>query len=70
MAQTKTFQVPNIGCDGCIRTIRNELTGIAGVQSVEGAVATKEVTVRWDDPATWDQIVTVLTDIEYAPASA
>ena len=66
--ERKTFQVPNIGCDGCVRSIKNELSEIAGVQKVDGVVATKTVTVEWVDPATWDKIVDALTEIEYAPA--
>ena len=68
--ESKTFTVPNIGCDGCVRTIKNELSEIAGVQAVEGAVDTKVVTVQWSAPATWQQIVSTLTEIEYAPAEA
>lgn len=68
--QSKTFEVPNIGCDGCVRTIKNELSEIAGVQQVDGAVDTRIVTVEWDAPATWQQIVDTLTEIEYAPAQA
>lgn len=64
----KTFEVPNIGCDGCVRTIKNELSSIAGVKQVEGEVATRIVTVEWDDPANWQQIVTALKEIDYAPA--
>jgi copper chaperone CopZ len=66
--ERKTFQVPNIGCDGCVRSIKNELSEIAGVQKVDGVVATKTVTVEWTNPATWDKIVDALTEIEYAPA--
>ncbi len=68
--EKKTFQVPNIGCDGCIRTIKNELNELAGVKRVEGDVATKIVTVEWDNPASWPQIVEALTEIDYAPAGA
>jgi copper chaperone CopZ len=68
--EQKTFVVPNIGCDGCIRTIKNEVGQLSGVKRVEGDVATKVVTVEWDSPATWPQIVSTLTEIEYAPAEA
>jgi copper chaperone CopZ len=68
--EKKTFQVPNIGCNGCVRTIKNELNEVSGVKRVEGDVATKMVTVEWDNPATWPQIVKTLTAIEYAPAEA
>ena len=51
----------------CVKTIKNELTAIAGVQKVEGVVDTKTVTVEWVEPANWQQIVDTLTEIEYAP---
>lgn len=66
--ETKTFQVPNIGCDNCVRTIRNEVTAIQGVQQVQGDVDTKIVTVQWERPATWDEIRDKLAEIDYAPA--
>lgn len=66
--EKKTFQVPNIGCDGCVRTIKNELIDMDGVKAVEGVTDTKTVTVEWDDPASWDKIVSLLNEIEYPPA--
>ncbi|NWG18374.1 MAG: heavy-metal-associated domain-containing protein [Chloroflexi bacterium] len=66
----KTFEVPNIGCDNCVRTIKNELGSIAGVKQVEGVTATRMITVEWDDPANWQQIVAALKEIDYAPAEA
>jgi len=68
--ESKTFQVPNIGCDGCVRTIKNEVSQISGVKTVDAAVATKMVTVEWDTPATWGQIENTLKEIDYAPATA
>ena len=68
--QSKTFQVPNIGCDGCVRTIQTELSTLAGVARVEGAAATKTVTVEWDLPTNWEQIVKTLKEIDYPPAEA
>ena len=29
--ETKTVNVPNIGCDGCVNTIKNEVSVIPGV---------------------------------------
>jgi copper chaperone CopZ len=63
----KTFLVPNIGCDGCVRTIVNELSQLAGVAKVSGDVDTKMVTVEWGDPATWTGISETLAGIDYAP---
>jgi len=67
---TKTFKVPNIGCDGCVRTVEGELRELAGVQRVKAERDSKMVTVQWDDPATWEQIARALSAIDYAPAEA
>ena len=65
--ETRTFTVPNIGCDGCVRAIENEVSTIDGVQSVRAEVASKQVVVEWDNPATWDAIKGTLIEIEYPP---
>lgn len=65
--ETMSFKVPNIGCDGCVRTIKSELSEIAGVQQVNADVTTKTVTVQWDTPATWQKIVSTLREVDYAP---
>ena len=66
--EQKSFTVPNIGCDNCVRTIKNEVSEIEGVSSVDGITETKEVTIMWDNPASWDIIVEKLEEIEYPPA--
>jgi len=68
--ERKTFQVPAIGCDGCVKTIQNEVSEISGVKRVDGDVDSKMVTVEWDTPASWEQIAEKLIEIEYAPALA
>jgi copper chaperone CopZ len=68
--ESKTFQVPNIGCDGCVRTIKSEVADLAGVTSVDASKDTKQVTVQWQAPASWDQIKSKLVEIDYAPAEA
>ena len=65
---TKTFVVPNISCGHCTHTIENEVGDLAGVSSVNAVEETKEVTVAWDAPATWDEIKALLVEINYAPA--
>lgn len=67
--EQKTFKVPNIGCDGCVRTIRNEVSAITGVRVVEADRESKQVTVAWESPATWQQIADHLAEIDYAPAT-
>jgi len=66
---TKTFVVPNISCSHCTHTIESELTELQGVKSVKADEASKKVTVTFDAPATWDQIVATLEEIDYPPAS-
>ena len=68
--ERKTFQVPNIGCDGCVRTIKTEVSQINGVKQVDADVKTKVVTVEWDTPASWQGIESKLVEIDYAPAPA
>ena len=54
--EKKTFTVPGIGCDGCVRTVENEVGDVTGVQAVNAELASKQVTVEWDMPASWDTI--------------
>lgn len=65
--ETKTVHVPNIGCNGCVRTIQNEVSLIPGVKSVKADLPTKMVTVTWEGGATWDAIKAKLVEIDYAP---
>lgn len=67
--EKKVFQVPNIGCDGCVRTIQNELSALPGVQNVKAEVVNKTVTLEYGAPASWDQIEAKLKEIDYAPAA-
>ena len=68
--EKKVFQVPNIGCGGCVSTIESELNSLDGVSTVKGEVDSKMVTVEYSEPATWDKIVATLNEIEYPPAQA
>jgi copper chaperone CopZ len=68
--ESKTFKVPAIGCDGCTKTIKSELSAMPGVKSVDAAVDTKQVSVQWEAPATWDAIEAKLTEIDYPPEKA
>lgn len=66
--ETKTVTVPDIGCGGCVRTIQNELGEMSGVQSVAGDVDSKQITVSYDSPASWEAIKAKLVEIEYPAA--
>jgi len=65
----KTFRVPNIGCNGCVNTIKGELGDMEGIRRVDGVADTKMITVEYDNPADWGKIVSALQDIDYAPES-
>ncbi|MCA9935889.1 MAG: heavy-metal-associated domain-containing protein [Ardenticatenaceae bacterium] len=65
--ETKTFIVPNISCGHCTHTIQMELGDLAGITSVKAEVESKEVTVSWQDPATWEKIDELLHEINYPP---
>lgn len=62
---TKTVKIPNIGCDGCVRTIKNEISEMKGVTKVDGSKDTKMVTINWDTPADWKAIEAKLAEIDY-----
>ena len=66
---TKTFEVPAISCGHCTHTIETEVAEIEGVQKVTADIDTKQVTVEWDDPASWDKIKELLVEIDFPPAS-
>lgn len=64
MAKT-TFSVPNISCDHCVQTIRNELKEIGGVNLMDGDVDKKQISVEYEEPATEERIREKLKEINY-----
>lgn len=64
---TKTFNVPNISCGHCTHTIEMELSDLSGVTNVKADQETQQVTVVWEEPATWEKIQLLLQEINYAP---
>jgi copper chaperone len=65
---TITYTIPNISCNHCVHTIKTELSELAGVKSVQGDVNSKRVVVTFDAPATNEELVKVLQEIDYPPA--
>ncbi len=65
---TKTFTVPGISCGHCVHTVETELSDLAGVEQVQADLNTRQVTVSWQAPATWEQIKATLEEINYPPA--
>ncbi len=64
------FEVPGIGCEGCVKAIQLELGDLPGVMSVDGDVATRSIQVEFDAPASQDNIVAALKEIDYPPAQS
>jgi copper chaperone len=65
---SKVYNVPNISCRHCVATIERELGSVEGVQSVKGDLATKQVTVSYDDEAVPGRVEQVLQEIGYPAA--
>lgn len=65
--ETRQVTVPAIHCGHCTMTIRNELGELDGVKSVAADTATKQVTVTFAPPASWEAIVALLREIGFAP---
>ncbi len=65
---TVKYTIPNISCGHCVHTIKMEVGELAGVQSVEGDPATKQVEITFDAPATEEQIKALLAEINYPVA--
>lgn len=61
----KTVHIPSISCGHCIMTIQREVGELDGVKAVEGDPMTKKVTVKWDNPATWEKIDNTLKEAGY-----
>jgi copper chaperone len=43
-----TLTAPDISCDHCVRAIREEVSALEGVASVEPSVSTKQVDIAFD----------------------
>lgn len=63
--EERTVDIPSISCGHCIMTIQREVGDLEGVEAVEGDPMNKEVTVTWDNPATWDIISATLKEVGY-----
>jgi copper chaperone len=63
--ESKTFRVPNIGCNGCVRTIQSELSQVPGVKAVKAELPTKMVTVTYEGGTTWEAVKAKLVEIDY-----
>jgi len=66
--EKQTFTVQNISCGHCVMTIKNELSEMDGVKSVDGDPGAKSITVEWDAPADEAKIRETLKEINYPAA--
>lgn len=66
---TVTYDVPNISCGHCVHTIKMGLSELDGVAKVEASESDQRVVVVFEPPATEDQLVAVLKEINYPPAA-
>ena len=64
----ETLSVPNISCGHCVMSIKNELSELEGVKTVEGDPGNKSITVEFESPVTLDQIKKTLKEINYPAA--
>ena len=64
---SKTIIVPGINCGHCTNTIQEEIGELVGVSSVSAEIESKQVTIEWDDPATWQKIDETLHEIGFPP---
>ncbi|HKJ37332.1 MAG TPA: heavy-metal-associated domain-containing protein [Anaerolineales bacterium] len=62
---TVTYTVPAISCGHCTHTIETEVGELQGVQSVKAEEATKQVIITFADPASEEEIKSLLAEINY-----
>ena len=65
--QNLAYSVPNISCDHCVHTIKMEVGELEGVVSVKATVDDQKVIIEFDDPASEQQILNLMTEIYYPP---
>ncbi|MBW1697102.1 MAG: heavy-metal-associated domain-containing protein [Deltaproteobacteria bacterium] len=66
--EKKTFSIPNITCGHCVMAIKNELSELEGIKTVEGDPTGKTITVEWEAPVTVKSIEDKLKEINYPAA--
>ena len=69
MMEEMALNIPNISCGHCVMAIKNELSEIKGVSGITGNPETKTIVVKWESPATSEQIKAALKEINYPSAS-
>lgn len=65
--KTVTYSVPAMHCGHCKHTVQTELSDLAGVSDVTASLETGQVVINFDAPATEEQIVALMMEINYPP---
>jgi len=63
--EKQTFSIPNISCGHCVMTIKNELSELEGVKTVEGSPENKSIAVEYESPTTLEAVRALLKEINY-----
>lgn len=65
---TRTFEVPNISCQHCVRRITRALSALPGVLSVQAEEETRRVVVEYEGAEALARVRATLEEIGYPPA--
>ena len=66
----RTYLVPDVSCEHCVKAITSELEKIDGVQRVAVDIPTKKVTVQAADSVDERQLVAGIEEAGYEVAAA
>ena len=67
MSQEVEYTIPAVHCGHCVHTIKLEVGDLAGVEEVQVDEESKRARVRFAPPASEDQIIALLKEINYPP---
>jgi copper chaperone len=59
---TERFQVPDMSCQHCVRSITSEVSAVPGVENVQVALDSKVVTVAHNESVTTAAIVAAINE--------
>ncbi|MBI3990162.1 MAG: heavy-metal-associated domain-containing protein [candidate division NC10 bacterium] len=64
----RLFKVPKIACEGCVETITQALSPLAGVKQVEVSIPKKEIQITFDPGEVDDgKLLAALQGVGYPP---
>ncbi|RME83472.1 MAG: copper chaperone [Caldilineae bacterium] len=65
----KTFTIPTISCEHCLKSIERELKFVDGVEYVQGNIEAKTVMVDYSSEAALEAARAQLAEAGYAPSN-